>query len=152
MKNIFFLCLFLLISFACSLSSKQEKTLNKSLVIYLKSIEENNPLIQTSLTHPDFLKYIYSKGDNYFLQIFGKNYKEEHLEIMFPVIRQVKFDKNNIHVLFELKKEYISEGVNHVKPVFYVAISEDNGKTWFFVNIKLYRNKKICKKIKRLLK
>lgn len=151
MKKTVLFGLILLLIFSCSLSARQEQTLNKNLVLYLKSIEEQNPLVQVSFTHPEFVKYINSRGDEYFKQIFSSNTEEEYLQILDPVMKRVVESDDQIHVLFELKKEYIYRGENKSKPFFVVAISENDGENWFFVKYSMYKNKNICKKIKRIL-
>jgi hypothetical protein len=146
-----FVLLFLIIS-SCTLSAKQEQALNKSLALYVKSIEEENPLVQVSYTHPDFVAYINSKGDKYFKTIFSPKPEEIDVQFINPILKKVEKENNNLHVLFEIKKEFIYKGENKSKNCYLVAISENKGKNWFFVDLKMYRNKKICKKLKRLLK
>jgi hypothetical protein len=109
MKKTVLFSLILLIIFSCSLSARQEQTLNKNLVLYIKAFEEQNPLVQVSFTHPEFVKYINSKGDTYFKQIFSPNLEEEYLQVLDPVMKKVVESDDQIHVLFELKKEiYLS--------------------------------------------
>lgn len=155
MKNsiLFFILLILIpVFYACSLNSSQEKSLNKHFGLYIQSLRNKSTLVQVSMTHPAFVKYIKSKGNHYFKTNFSSNPKEEYPEFFYPKIEKIEFDKNNIHVLYEVQKDYIYYGENKIDSLKIVAISENDGKNWYFVNYSLYSNKDICKNVPRLLK
>ena len=136
--------------FSCSLSAKQERTLNKNLGLYVQAIQSKSILVEASMTHPCFLKHIKSKGDEYFTNFFQNN--EEELVFFDPRINKIQSQKETIHVLYSIQKEFIYRGENKEDSTCFVAISEDDGESWFFVRRGMYLNEKICTEIPRLLK
>lgn len=151
MGKYFFLFSTLLLLFSCSLSASQEQELSKQTGIYLDAKEKKSILVIVSKTHPSFVKYVKSKGSDYFQKVF----EEEDLEDLIfidPIIEKIETKNSKIHVLYNVKKEYIKNGENKVDELKFVAISEDDGENWFFLNNSVYKNKKICKDIERLIK
>ncbi len=146
----FFLSLFIFT--ACTLSANQEQKLNKSLGLYLQSLSNKTILVQVSMCHPAFLKYIKNKGNDYFKYVFNPNEKEEELIFSDPKILQIETNNNEIHTLYSVKKEFLYEGENKIDSIKFVAISENDGENWFFVNYKMYSNKNICQEVIRLIK
>ena len=136
---------------ACSLSALQEQELNRQTGIYLDAHERNAILIVVSKTHPSFVKYAKSKGGTYFKSVF-ENEGTEELVFINPVIEQIKSEREKLQVLYEVEKVYIKNGENHRNKTKFVALSEDEGKTWYFLDYPTYVNKKICRDIPRLLK
>ncbi len=151
MKRALFYSLFVLLLGACSLSASQEQELNKQTGLYLDAYERNSVLVIVSKTHPSFVKYAKSKGMAYFKSVF-ENENREELVYINPVIQEIQRKDDYIQVLYEVDNEYIQNGENQHKKSRFVALSDDDGKNWYFLNYATYSNKKICKDIPRLLK
>lgn len=135
---------------ACSLSASQEQELNRQTGIYLDALERNALLVMVSKTHPSFVRYAKSKGNDYFKNVF-ENKSSEELVFINPVIREIQNRNGHIQVLYEVEKEYIENGENHRDTSRFIALSGDDGKTWYFLDYATYKNKKICRDIPRLL-
>lgn len=152
MKNRFLYFLFLgLFAVSCSLSASQEHELNKQMGLFLDAKENNSVLLIVSKTHPSYVKYAKSKGNNYFKEAF----QEKELEDLIysdPTILKVESQGSQIHVLYEIEREYILNGENKEEKIKIVAISEDDGVNWYFLNYGAYMNKNICKDIIQLIK
>ncbi len=149
---IFCFLLSLLIFSACTLSANQEQKLNKSLGLYMQSLSNKTILHQVSMCHPAFLRYIKNKGNDFFKYVFNPNEKEEELIFSDPKILQIETNESEIHTLYSLKKEFLFEGENKIDSIKFVAISENDGENWFFVNYNMYSNKNICQEVIRLIK
>lgn len=145
------LILILLLVFSCTLSASQEQELNKQTGVYLDAVEKNTSLLVIAKTHPAFVRYARDKGTDYFKTVFDAS-NQEQIVFSNPVMKEVKIsEKGEIHVLYEIEKEYFDSGETKDATVKLVAISEDDGKTWFFLEYPLYRNRSICKDIPRLI-
>jgi hypothetical protein len=149
-KSVLYLLSLVLLG-ACSLSASQEQELNKQTGIYLDAHERAAILVVVSKTHPSFVKYAKSKGGNYFKSVF-ENEGMEELVYINPVIEKIQSQEDYLQVLYEVEKEYIRNGENHRDKSRFVALSADDGKTWYFLDYATYANKKICRDIPRLLK
>lgn len=149
LKCIYFCLILFLVG--CSLSASQEQELNKQTGIYLDAKEKNTILMLVAKTHPSYVKYAKSKGDDYFKTTFQEHGLEELIYID-PRIIQVESKDDKIHVLYEIDKEYIKNGENHHDTAKFFAISEDDGLTWYYLNYAVYTNHKICLDIPRLIK
>ena len=82
----------------------------------------------------------------------SNNEDEEELVFFDPRINKIESQKETIHVLYSIQKEFIYRGENKEDSTCFVAISEDDGENWFFVRRGMYLNEKICTEIPRLLK
>ncbi|MCE3295868.1 MAG: hypothetical protein K0R65_1582 [Crocinitomicaceae bacterium] len=151
MKKTLICLLSLILLGACSLSASQEQELNKQTGIYLDAQERNALLVVVSKTHPSFVRYAKSKGESYFKNVF-ENEAGEELVFINPMIRKIESKGDHLQVLYEVEKEYIQNGENHRNSSRFVALSDDEGKTWYFLDHATYANKKICRDIPRLLK
>jgi hypothetical protein len=147
-----FLFILSLLIFSCSLSARQERTLNKSLGLYVQAIQNKTILVEVSMTHPCFLKHINSKGNEYFTYFFQNNPEEEEMLFFEPRINKIETKGDLIHVLYSIQKEFIYKGNNKKDSASFVAITEDDGENWFFVRKGMYSNEKICTDVPRLLK
>jgi hypothetical protein len=132
------------------MTATQEQELNKQTGIYLDAIEKESYLLVVAKTHPDFVKYAKEKGDDYFKSAFENN-GEEQVIFSNPIMEQVQSDDDDIQVLYSVDKEYILKGESEKQTIKMVALSQDNGKTWFFLNPAAYKNKKIKYTFPKLL-
>jgi hypothetical protein len=94
------------------------------------------------------VKHIKAKGDEIFTKTFSK--KSARKERVSNIeIRQIKSNDYSIQIAFMAEsKDYFNETIDR-KP--YVAISENNGLDWYFVPYKIWKDKSIYLKVKRLL-
>ena len=142
------LLLFTFFSIAsCSLNAEQERNLNKSIIKFLFSVNKELKLSVAAATHPLILRQL--KDDGYEKL---KSYLDPKYNIWTDaVIGKTKIKGDVIHI--ELKVAQVSKQTyeKNDKRIRLYAISEDNGKNWYFVDYKLYESD-YCKKLKRLLK
>lgn len=150
-KNYLTLLFLVFIVVSCSLSASQEQELNKQTGLYLDAKEKNSILQIVSKTHPSFVKYAQSKGNDYFMKAFEEDAFEE-LTYLDPRILKIKSKGDKIQVLYEVGQEYILNGENRHVTQKLVALSDNDGESWFFLEYSAYNNEKICKEIPRLLK
>lgn len=135
------------ILFSCSLDANQEKSLNKSIIKYLFSINRELKLSIAAATHPLILRELKEDGHEKL-----KSYLAPKYNIWTDaVIGKTKIKGVIIHI--ELKVAQVSKETyeKNDKRIRLYAISEDNGKNWYFVDYKLYETD-YCKKFKRILK
>ena len=151
MKNNVFYVLLLLILGACTLNATQEATLTSTTNDFLKARKEGMQLAYISMIHPSLVKAYKDQGDSVFLAKFELNSVDNYLDE--PILRTVKKENSTIHALYEfrvIQTGWLEEEITQ-KNTTYVAISDDNGKTWFFMPKSDYDNKDIAKDIERLL-
>ena len=141
----------LLFLVSCSLSASQEQTLNKQTRLYLNAIQNRSSLVLVSMTHPLYVRYVKSKGDDYFKEIFKIPAEDENASLN-PVIETIKRKNDVIHVLYTIEKNQYMNFEDANKSFKLVAISDDDGVTWSFLNYKVYQDENICKEIPRILK
>jgi len=142
------LLLFTFFSIAsCSLNAEQERNLNKSIIKFLFSVNKELKLSVAAATHPLILRQLKDDGHEKL-----KSYLDPKYYIWTDaVIGKTKIKGDVIHI--ELKVAQVSKQTyeKNDKRIRLYAISEDNGKNWYFVDYKLYESD-YCKKLKRLLK
>jgi hypothetical protein len=148
MKKCIIACSIVLLLFSCSLSATQETNFNTQSAAYLKAVNSGFMLKVVSKTHPSYVKYIKSKGDQIFQKTFSKNNlgkdRITHIEI-----RQIKQKEQRIQIAFISETKDAFKQTIERKP--YVAISENNGLDWFFVPYKIWKNKSILLNVNKLL-
>lgn len=148
MRTLFFYSILLILS-SCTLNAEQEATLSESTTRYLESIRNGAVLAFVSMHHPEVVRYYKERGDSLFLKKFSV--EKEDYYIIDPSIRETEKEGDYIHVLYEAKtisNEW--ETTDEVKSEF-VAISENNGRNWFYVDKSDYVDKSVASKMKRIL-
>lgn len=146
MKWIFGIGIFLFMA-ACTLNATQEQSLSNGIRLYLKAVNEGSILIVASKTHPAFVKYARNKGVDFFKETFKSDEANQYAIANFT-IKETEKKQAVIHVLFEAQNEDFYSKSAKKK---FVAISENNGISWFFIPYKDYQNKHICKELIRIL-
>ncbi|MFT5780429.1 MAG: hypothetical protein ACI837_003391 [Crocinitomicaceae bacterium] len=104
-----------------------------------------------SFTHPDVVSYYEGRGDEAFRNKFELFAEEDGGDFLQDgIIREIESDGSNIHVqyLFTSVETKFYEQIG--KDLEIIAISEDDGATWFFVDESDYSNDAIFDKNKRL--
>lgn len=140
-------CSLILVLFSCSLTATQETNFNAQSASYLKAVNRGLMLKIITKTHPSYIKYIKSKGDEIFKKTFSK--KSLRTERVSNIeVRQIKQKDYCIQIAFIAEsKDYFNATIER-KP--YVAISENNGLDWYFVPYKIWKDKNVFLKVKRL--
>ena len=150
-KWLFFLSISSLL-FACSLSSEQERQLNKSFSNYLNARNSGSILEYTSLIYPELIRDWKTSGvDTLKEKVKLKTDTTELKQYDNPFIILTKKENKSIQIKYQLdcyQNEYISSEKTKVN---LYAISDDEGKSWFFMDEKDYLNPQSCKKLKRLI-
>jgi hypothetical protein len=140
--------LFIFFSIAsCSLNAEQERNLNKSIIKYLFSLNRELKLSIAAATHPLILRELKEESDEKL-----KAYLEPKHHIWTDaIIGKSKIKGEILHI--ELKVALVSKETYEKAPnrIRLYAVSEDNGKNWYFVDYKIYESD-YCKKFKRLIK
>lgn len=148
----YFALLFLIVSISCcTLNSAQEKSLQQALNEYIAVHNDGKVTGFASLTHPSVLKYYTKLGDDAFSQKFeliDTSYNSTLWQD--AIIRSTKKNDKKIHVLY-LVKEFSNNKEMELGTVNIVAISEDDGVNWSFLEERDYRNDDIWAEEERLL-
>jgi|APGre2960657404_1045060.scaffolds.fasta_scaffold54786_3 hypothetical protein len=150
MKKYYSLLILLLVLISCTLSGDQEKKLNESLSAYLFSRNECRLVNYVAFSYPDMVIAYKSQGDSAFQRAFDCNLDSLYLEN--PTLRQTIKENNEIHVEYDLDAYHKATNVELEDKHKLVAISSDNGKSWFFIDKENYFNTKLLPNLKRLLK
>lgn len=137
---------------ACSLNSEQERQLNKSLSNYLNSKNSGSLLEYSSLLYPELIREWKLKGTETFKEkIKLKTDSTELKHFENPFIIQTKKQNQSIHVKYQLDCYSNEYDATPKTNVILFAISDDDGKSWFFMDEENYTNTQTCKKLKRLI-
>lgn len=146
------LLLITLLFSACSLNGRQEKALNKAVAKYTESHNEEQLISYISYIHPNAVAYYLEKGDS----VFKERYTLVNKNGISPFlqdgnIREIESDGNRIHVRYQFLK--IVDGLYDIKgdEVYIYAVSEDDGKSWYFIDEVDYLNDAIIKPADRLI-
>ncbi len=150
MKKYYSLLILLLVLVSCTLSGDQEKKLNESLSAYLFSRNECRLVNYVAFSYPDMVIAYKSQGDSAFQRAFDCNLDSLYLEN--PTMRQTIKENDEIHVEYDLDAYHKATNEELEAKHKLVAISSDNGKSWFFIDQENYFNNKLLPNLKRLLK
>jgi hypothetical protein len=132
---------------SCSLNAEQERNLNKSIIKYLFSVNRELKLSIAAATHPLILRELKEESDEKL-----KAYLEPKHHIWTDaIIGKSKIKGEIFHI--ELKVALVSKETYEIAPnrIRLYAVSEDNGKNWYFIDYEIYESD-YCKKFKRLIK
>jgi hypothetical protein len=149
MKGIVFFIFIFLLAGSCTLNAEQEATLSESTTRYLESRRNGAVLAFVSMHHPDVVRYFKDQGDSTFLKKFSV--KKEEYYLVDPSIRETEKDGQIIHVLYEAKTIESEWGTTENEKSEFVAISENNGRNWFYIDKSDYVDKTIASNLKRLI-
>ncbi len=132
--------LLLLLLGSCTLNADQEASLNNALTSYINSRNNGAVMSYVGFTHPKVVAYYKNKGDSIFQSRFDVS--DEYTRPFFQdgIIKSTQKKNDVIHVKYVFKKfeqEYIDMEITDVA---IIAISEDNGNSWFFVEEEDYFN------------
>lgn len=141
-----------IVVFSCSLNAEQEASLNQHLSNYLRARNGCMLVGIVGFTHPDYIRELKDQGDSVLLKSIDcqGNY-ERGIKFTDPTLRKTETEGNKIHVYYELDLENGADGTIERRKEGLFAISEDNGKSWYFLTREVYKNKGICKSLNRLI-
>lgn len=137
----------LMLSYSCSLNAEQERNLNKSITKYLFSVNRELKLSTAAATHPLILHELKEESNEKL-----KAYLEPKHHIWSDaIIGKSKLIGKILHI--ELKVALVGKESSEKSPnrMRLYAVSEDNGRNWYFVDYMIYESN-FCIKFKRLLK
>lgn len=142
------LCLIVFAS--CTLSGDQEKKLNESVSIYLNARNSCLPIPYVAYTYPDLVKNLKTRGDKAFRDRF--DCAEDTIDLQDPTIKTIESDGKIIHVMYNLDayNKYTAEFLKDKHQL--IAISNDDGASWFFLDKTDYADKLLLPNLKRLIK
>lgn len=149
MSRLFVLFLMLFIVSSCSLNADQERSLSEATSGYLEARKKGAILAVVSMYHPKVVKAYREMGDSVFVAKFS--YTPEDHYLSDPIIQQVEKKGDRVHVLYAVKVVESEWGASNKSLQPFVAISEDAGKSWFFIDRSDYVNKTFSKDLERLL-
>lgn len=150
-------CYFLLVTgicilASCSLNADQETALNQHVSRYLKAKNGCMVVGLVGFTHPDYIRELKQQGDSVLLKKMdcSESY-QQGIKYTDPTLRRTQTSDDTIHVYYELDVEKGTDGTKQRRAEGVYAISEDDGKTWFFLSKEVYQDKQVCPSFHRLL-
>lgn len=142
--------LLLLFMVACSMNAEQERSLNQAMSSYVNSYNNGAVLSYVSFTHPNVVSYYKNKGDEVFkekFELMTEDYESSFLQD--GIIRQIVSKNEKIHVHYQFLKFDNTSTMGYEIAV--VALSEDDGRSWYFIDREDYINDAILDKEFRLI-
>lgn len=103
-------------------------------------------------TYPSYVKELKNKGDDTLKKVFDcTENAEKYVFYSNPTLRQIKKVGETIHGYYEVDIQKEKYGTQIKRGDGFYVISEDDGKTWFFLTKEIYDNPNECKNLSRLL-
>lgn len=135
---------------SCALNADQEQKLNQSMAGYLQARNNCQLISYVAFTYPAVVADYKEQGDSIFQAKFDCT--QDSIIWNDPTIRQIQQEGNMIQALVDVAQvdEYSYDILKEKKKI--VAVSEDNGTSWFFMEHAYYVDKSKLKKLKRLIK
>lgn len=146
-----YFCFILLLLGSCTLSSSQEAALHKAVTSYVDAHNNGAVMAYVGYTHPNVVGFYQEQGDEKFREKFelfspddGGSYIQD------GNVREIQSKKNQIHVRY-LFDSYSDIDYTEDGEVSIIAISIDDGVTWFFAEEEDYKNEEIFSKDEQLI-
>jgi hypothetical protein len=120
---------FLLISLfsSCKLNADQEKSLNKSISLFINAVNNNSLIYIVAHTDSEMVKELKSKGNEVFQSEFAKFLQ---INLREPQIISIEKKNNEIQVKLKLTSEQVD---TYKDTDFHLVVhSKDGGENWFF--------------------
>lgn len=152
MKKLLFCFLLLILFVQCTLSAKQEASINSALSKYINARNDCQVVGLVGFTYPELVKEYKQISDSVFQFKFDcdKN-PAYYFAIQNATLRTIAQEKESIHVLYEFDGYGEKEDEFQKRNFKLVAISENNGENWYFLPWTEYTNETLCKNLKRLI-
>ena len=147
-----YFCFILLLAGSCSLSSSQEATLHKAVTSYVDAHNNGAVMAYVGFTHPNIVGFYEDQGDSIFREKFELFSPDNGGDFMQEgIVKEIEKKNGQIHVryLFDCYMEMDYDAV--VEEVGLIALSHDDGVTWFFAEEEDYKNEKIFSKDEQLI-
>lgn len=141
----------LLIICSCSLSSSQKKELNQALNEYIYARNNNVLSSIEEYTYPKIVSFYNNNGDSSFVKKYDFDLKDRDVTFRDGIIRELQEERDIIHVKYNFQRVEVSVEGASTSPTFIYALSEDSGKSWFFLDEEDYLNDEIVPLTKRLI-
>lgn len=149
MRNLLFRFPLFLVLTACSLSAKQEANLNLAISKYVQARNECHVVSLVAYTYPELVHYFKNQGDSLFKHEFDCASNEKYAYDLFdPTIKTIKSEGSALHVEYNFK---VGNKFDEQGDLRMIALSDNKGETWYFMEKDQYLDKKHCKKLKRLI-
>jgi hypothetical protein len=147
-----YFCFVLLLVGACTLSSKQEATLHQALTSYVNAHNEGFVKSYVGYTHPNVVGYYEDQGDSIFRQKFELFSPENGGDFLQDgTVKEIEIKGEQLHVHYVFDRFNEPNLDSSVDKINIIAISVDDGESWFFVEESDYKNDKIFSKDERLI-
>lgn len=147
-----YFCFVLLLTGSCTLSSSQEATLHQAVTSYVDAHNNGALMAYVGYTHPNVVGYYMDQGDSAFRQKFelfspesGGSYLEE------GTVKEIEMENDQIHVRYIFDSFTDMDYDSTEDQIGVIAISIDEGVTWFFAEEEDYKNEKIFSKDEQLI-
>lgn len=151
MNKVLFLLLLLFVG--CTLSADQEASLNNAKIEYVNARNSGQVMTYVAYTHPDVVAYYKELGDSMFVEKFGdSNGLAQGTFLQDGNIRNTEFNGDKIHVKYSFLEIDQLDFQMGSRDVIIYAVSNDDGKNWFFIEEEDYRNTAIIPEEKQLIK
>lgn len=144
--------LILLFLACCTLNADQEVSLNNARFAYINSRNNGVVMSYVAYTHPNVVDYYKTLGDSNFTMKFDLFQYGSPYELNDGGIVEMKSEAKSIHVKYRYTS--ITLGNNKMKNDDFIilAISDDDGSAWYFMDEDDYLNDKIMDPSDRLIK
>ncbi len=150
--KIYFIGLLFLLLAACTLSASQEASLQKAMSSYIAAHNNGAVMTYVGFTHPSVVGFYRDKGDAVFRQHFELFDQENGGDFLQDGnIQKIETKGNTIHVHYIFDSYEVRGLDERFTKVEMIAISIDEGKTWFFANRRDYMNDSIFNPTERLI-
>lgn len=147
-----YLAFILLLIGACSLSSSQEATLHKAVNSFVNAHNNGAVMAYVGCTHPNVVGYYENQGDSIFRQRFELFEPQNGGDLLQDGhVKEIEKNGKEIHVRYVFDRLEEKEFEQQISEIGVVAISLNDGETWFFAEDADYTNPKIFSKDEQLI-
>ena len=136
---------------ACSLNADQEASLNQAVALYINSLNDGNATVVVGHTHPNAVAYYKAQGDSVFMAHYDLTNADYDPFYQDGTIMEVKSDGQRLHVKYNFLRIDFFDFKEEDSEAIIFAVSEDDGKSWFFIDEFDYYNDEIIAKKDRLI-
>lgn len=142
----------LLVLASCSLNADQEASLNKAMSAYVNAHNAGSVVAFVAMTHPNAVAYYREKGDEAFEEKFSLLSSDDGGDYMQDgTVKEVVSKEGNIHVKYRFLSVEDRFYETKALEMIVMAVSDDEGASWFFIDEDDYQNEDIIQKTGRLI-
>ena len=130
------------------MSSGQEAALHKAVTSYVDAHNNGAVMAYVGFTHPNVVGFYEDEVDSIFRKKFELFEPENGGSFLQDAqVKEIEKKGSNLHVRYVFDSVTEKEFRQVVKEVGVIAISVNDGKTWFFAEETDYKNAKIFSKM-----